>query len=152
MRKKKIVKRLIILVVLASVGAFVYFFYLQGASEQDLRNLESNIRAGAANLQYQVGASLDTPSGPSGSAVQQAKACRANLRRIESAKRALASQGMFATGEVSIDAVRKELGGRMPSCPSGGQYRLGSLEQLPTCSIGGGPTADTADDHILRNY
>ena len=146
MRTKKVLKRIAFWLVLAVIGAGVYFVFLHGASRQDLRNLESRARFALQNAESQTVGALQGENKPSASAAEQAAACRQNLSRIESAKRALASRGMFATGDVSLDAVAREMGGSLPRCPSGGQYHLGSLEQLPTCSIGGNKSPDNADD------
>ncbi len=83
---------------------------------------------------------------------QAAETCRQNLRRIESAKRAVASRVGVAAGSVSWDRVLQEMGGQMPVCPKGGSYTLGTLELLPKCSIGANGTPDPKDDHLIKYF
>jgi hypothetical protein len=111
------------------------------------RNALSNVGSAAAGA-----LSSGSPGAGRTNSPAVAEECRQNLRRLESAKRALASRGMFATGSVSWDAVVKELGGRRPACPAGGTYHLGTLQQLPTCSVAGGGTVDSRDDHVIKAY
>jgi hypothetical protein len=62
------------------------------------------------------------------------RACRANLARIDSAKKRAARRTGFTTGSVSRSLLAEELGGRVPECPCGGHYTIGSLEQYPACT------------------
>lgn len=113
----------------------------------------SNLRTRAQHEEYRLKAKIKalnveiTPQ-----EINMASACRHNLRRIESAKRAIASRTGVATGAVSWDAVLREMGGPRPVCPKGGEYRLGTLEQLPTCTIGANHTAPKEDDHAILRY
>ncbi|MDK2970967.1 MAG: hypothetical protein PWP23_722 [Candidatus Sumerlaeota bacterium] len=92
-----------------------------------------------------------TTSTPRLNSTSCAADCRANLRRIEAAKRALQSRGQFATGSFTWGSIERELGAR-PVCPCGGTYSLGNTQMLPQCSIAGGGTVDTADDHVLKKF
>ena len=115
-----------------------------------LSDIKTRAQQGKAKLEAEAARIAATR--PSASEQQMAEHCRQNLRRIESAKRAIASRTGVAVGAVSWDAVVKELGGAMPKCLKGGAYSLGSLEHLPTCSIGANGTPDPGDDHQIRSF
>lgn len=130
----------------AVVGAAVWLGFI------DPRRVRAGARNAVNDLRHISGQVIESPRGPATSAMQAAGACRQNLRRLESAKRAIHSRGGFATGAVSWDAVLAELRTGRPVCPSGGEYRLGTIEQLPTCTVGGNGTAEADDDHAIRRF
>lgn len=80
-----------------------------------------------------------------------AEKCRHNLMLIEAAKRR-AAEDAGGVDNVSMDQIVKANGGKLPACPSGGQYTVGSLMQLPTCSVRDNRTSDPRDDHILHKF
>ena len=97
---------------------------------------------------------LSTTPGVTGN-IQHAAACRANLERIAAAKRKAAQDRGQALGAVTWEEVMRAMypSARarkvMPRCPAGGTYSLGTMEELPKCSIGGGASFDRADDHLI---
>ena len=84
--------------------------------------------------------------------VPEAQQCRANLRRIEDAKRAVSDKRAMAVGRLTWDDIKREMGGQIPKCPSGGAYGLGNIGSMPTCTIGSNGTGRPEDDHIVINY
>lgn len=117
------------------------------------RNTWIDLKTKAQQKEAQLKAKVNQLTAPEPVATTQAvSVCRQNLRRLESAKRAVATRKGLSTGTVSWDDVLKEMGGKRPVCPSGGEYTLGSLEYLPRCSIGAGGTPDTKDDHAIASY
>lgn len=84
---------------------------------------------------------------------ENAAICRENLMLIERAKRKVADETGMTTGQVTVQQVQSALGGEIPICPSGGNYHINPLVQLPTCSIGAGSDAlSKQDDHLIVNY
>lgn len=83
---------------------------------------------------------------------RKASQCRANLRRIEAAKRSAANRLALATGEVPESEVKADLGGSLPNCPDGGRYRINAINYLPTCNIGPGAASDPNDDHVITSF
>lgn len=96
------------------------------------------------------GAASSAMQGPQGDP-KSAAACRENLKRIESAKRAVASEKAITVGAVSRDDVAKKLGGAFPACPSGGTYNINDLGRMPTCSIGSG-SSGPSDGHVILSF
>src|SRR5690606_25625414 len=128
-------KKIILLAFIAIViGAAAYLGVINP------KKVEAQARGALYSAKGIAGDLGSAPSGPSQSAQQSAAACRENLKRIESAKRALASRQGVTVGAISWDAIKKELGGQIPKCAGGGSYSINSLEMLPTCSIGGAGT------------
>ena len=85
--------------------------------------------------------------------VGAAKACRDNLRRIETVKRKVAQDKGMAVGRLTWDDIKDEFPGhKIPTCPSGGQYAIGNLGSMPTCTISSNGTGRPEDDHIVINY
>jgi len=70
---------------------------------------------------------------------QQRNQCIANLRLIYAAKQAWALEKNKTDSDTPTeeDLLPYIKGGVFPSCPSGGVYTIGSVGQLPTCSIPG---------------
>lgn len=66
-------------------------------------------------------------------------ACINNLKAIDLAKQAWALENSKdATDTPTADDLLPYLKGNvMPSCPSGGTYTIGSMNQAPTCSVNG---------------
>jgi len=83
---------------------------------------------------------------------RKAATCRANLRRIEAAKRSAANRLALPSGEVPESEVKADLGGSLPDCPDGGRYRINAINFLPTCNISQGAASDPNDDHILTAF
>lgn len=96
--------------------------------------------------------SLFFTAGPSAAQLNAARSCQQNLRRLESAKRAVADRQGQSTGTISWDAVVREMGGQAPRCPSGGSYMLAPLGTMPRCTIGANGNADPRDDHLITHY
>jgi RNA polymerase sigma factor (sigma-70 family) len=74
--------------------------------------------------------------------VQQRNQCLNNLRQISAAMQQFALENrLAATNIVTVDQILKYLPGNvLPVCPSGGTYLVGSLNEVPVCSI---------PDHVL---
>lgn len=74
----------------------------------------------------------------------QREACKMNLRSIDSAKEAWATEFRKGTGDtVDMTAVNSYFkNGQPPECLGGGQYTYGTVGSAPTCSKG--PTAGHA--------
>ena len=92
---------------------------------------------------------------------EHAHACRGNLRRIQDAKLKAGQDRGNPIGSVSWEETIRAMypDQRLtpvmiqqltPQCPAGGAYTLGSLEELPRCSVLGNNSVDEADDHIIR--
>lgn len=85
--------------------------------------------------------------------VPKAKQCRHNLSTIENAKRKVAQAKGMAVGRLTWKDLQAELpGGKLPKCPSGGEYKLGDIATMPKCTIGSNGTVRPEDDHIWINY
>lgn len=69
--------------------------------------------------------------------ISKARACQMNLKQIEMAKRAWEMASKKAdTGVPTAEDIRQWLDGeKMPSCPSGGTYTIGSLNVKAVCSV-----------------
>lgn len=97
--------------------------------------------------------------------LEAARVCRENLHRLQAGKRKTAFDRGQNVGSVTWEEVARtlnpgKLSGRptaqqlmmfIPKCPSGGTYSLGTLEEVPRCSIGGNNTLTLEDDHIIRD-
>jgi hypothetical protein len=92
-----------------------------------------------------------------------ARLCRQNLERIQAAKRKAAFDRGQQVGVVTWEEVLRQLpevpkrrltpaeyDKFVPHCPAGGTYILGTLEEVPRCSIGGQNTLSLEDDHVIR--
>jgi prepilin-type N-terminal cleavage/methylation domain-containing protein len=67
----------------------------------------------------------------------QREACKMNLKAIDSAKEAWATEFKKSSGEaVDETAVNSYLKGGQPECPGGGEYTYGTVGTPPTCSLG----------------
>lgn len=74
----------------------------------------------------------------------QSKACHENLRAVSVAKERWAMDNNIPpTGTPAwSDLVPIYLKGIQPSCPAGGDYTIGALDEEPSCSIGGEHSAE----------
>ncbi len=80
----------------------------------------------------------------------QAKACQHNLKQILGSKErwAMDTQKGNTDSPVMSDLVVPGVYLKnAPVCPAGGTYKIGTLGELPTCSIGGTP--GDQDAHIV---
>lgn len=147
-RMIKAVKVILGLLILAVVGLGILWGIID---PREIRDAAHNKVAGATGS---VKSALAVDSSVSPAAAQRAALCRENLKRIESAKRAIHSRGGFATGAVSWTEVEAHFGGalQVPRCPGGGEYYLGTMEQMARCSIGGNGTPDRGDDHLVIGF
>jgi hypothetical protein len=144
-------KLLVLGVVIAALAAVALGFV-------DTRALMSRARGLFFRARSEAGRLSATP-GLTGN-IQYAAACRANLQRIASAKQKAAQDRGQALGAVTWEEVMRAMypsrrpgaaaiGQLIPRCPAGGTYSLGTMEELPRCSIGGGDSFDRADDHLI---
>lgn len=146
MLNKKMIAVLCV-VVLGFAGAF-HFGYLDWATWRT----QARIRAANASSQVRSATQINLSSSPAdANAIAGGRACRENMRRIESAKRAAGQKSGISVGTVSRDAVAREIG-TFPACPSGGEYALGTLEVNVSCNVSANRTTDPADDHILAKF
>jgi len=117
----------------------------------DLRTARMNVKGygGAAIGTVSQLTSTGAPTKASDRSTASSQACRNSLHRIQTAKRAIASKTGITIGAVSQDALVRELGGKMPACPAGGTYQIGTHEVLARCTIGANGTMDAGDDHLI---
>lgn len=144
----KLVKAVVVLLAVLLVAAFATGLLSPRKTWNQLRVQGSQAAASVGNVSV---APMNTAK-PSAREVEMAKQCRANLSSIESAKRRVAERDGKTMGDVSQAAVLKELGGKMPVCPKGGSYAIGTNEQLPRCSITANGSVDKSDDHFLDQF
>jgi hypothetical protein len=108
------------------------------------------------------GATTYVGASPSAGDPNKAKICRDNLKRIQAAKRKAAQDRGQQIGEITwgevLHAMPNVPSGKLtpaqiqkftPVCPAGGVYTLGTLEQIPRCSISGQNTVPLDDDHVI---
>ena len=102
--------------------------------QQHLRELESE-----SEQILQVAANYATNS----SAIIAQKTCLSNLRRIDDAKQAWATENSEPDSAVpkEADLLPYFKSGAFPVCPSGGTYSINAVNEVPTCSYPG---------HVLR--
>ncbi len=86
----------------------------------------------------------------------RASTCRANLRMISTAKEQWAMDNRKTGNDTPqesdlVSVYIKGKDGKLPSCPSAGNYDIGSVNSWPTCSVGTNGTVDPIDDHIFAN-
>jgi len=68
----------------------------------------------------------------------KANACATNLMIIEKVKSLWAfGEGKSADDVPAWDGLVPEYVQKTPSCPSGGEYTIGSIDEKPTCTIEG---------------
>ena len=143
----KFVKAIVALLIVLLVAAFATGLLSPRKTMNQLRVASSQAAAGVGTP------SVNLSSGPPAPReVEMAKTCCANLRAIETAKKKVAEASGMTMGDASQPAVLKQLGGKMPVCPKGGTYTIGSNTQMPRCSIAANGTVDATDDHFLVNF
>ena len=82
----------------------------------------------------------------------RAKSCLANLRSISYAKEQWAVEFNKHTADEPVEAALYGSSGYIrttPLCPTGGDYTINDLANVPVCSIGNQGNADATDDHVL---
>ena len=68
----------------------------------------------------------------------QVNACKANLRTLEFAIQQWALEKRKRDdSEVSLEDLESYMKDGIPRCPSGGEYTLTTVEEKPTCNVGG---------------
>jgi len=100
------------------------------------------IQIGFGILLIPLMAGIAIPSFAKAKADSEAKACISNLRLLDAAKEQAAMEHDWKTGmEISRGGEQERSvleyvkGGRLPTCPSGGTYKLNPYGQDPTCSV-----------------
>ena len=79
----------------------------------------------------------------------QISACRSNLHAMEGAITQWALEKRKADdSEVTLEDIESWLKGGVPECPSGGEYELFTVRDLPTCTIIG----HTIDPEEWKEY
>ncbi len=137
----------VVLVAAGVIGGLIWFGVLTPAQvEQAARKAKGDVTGVVKNIAAPAtGAQANNPAA--------AKQCRANLKVIESAKRAVASEKGNSIGAVSVSEVKKHIGGSMPKCPAGGDYNIGSLQHAASCTIAGNNTPSIkTDDHMISGF
>lgn len=143
-------KQMIVVAVLLVLGGAWYFFF---ASSDQQEEVLSKARSVGYDAKHLAGKAVGEVGHKTVGSPEQARQCRDNLRRIESAKRAIGSRRQMQTGFIAIDDICREMGVKeLPRCPAGGEYDVGPLLQTPRCTIGSNYNQDASDDHVLRNY
>ena len=85
----------------------------------------------------------DSPDGgklaTNSAAIIAQKTCLSNLRRIDDAKQAWATENGEPDSAVPkrADLLPYLKGGVFPVCPSGGTYSINAVNEVPTCSFPG---------------
>ncbi len=81
-------------------------------------------------------AAIAIPNFVKARASAQANACILNLRHIEAAKEAWALEKQKSPQATPTEAdLLPYLDEKMPTCPAGGQYMIGRVDEEPVCSI-----------------
>ena len=137
----------IAIAIVAVIAGLVYFGVLSKAE------VETTGRKTVTDVKN-LGAKVVSPlEGTSPQAAQTARQCQDLLKRIESAKRAIADSTGRAVGAISWDEVLRHMSlSKAPTCPGGGTYSLNNLGIAATCSIGGNGTTDRSDDHTIQSF
>jgi hypothetical protein len=122
---------------------------IRGTITSTSRNVELNPAFSADDFSYPVPQGvrlIRMPTGPAAAtsaassiAVNQRNACINNLRQIDAAKNEWALEKSKANGTLvtEADITPYLVGGKLPTCPSGGTYTIGKVGEKPTCSIPG---------------
>lgn len=82
----------------------------------------------------------------------RAKACVGNLKQIFGSKERWAMDNNKGGADTPTMADLVAPGVYLkntPVCQSGGNYTVGRLDQLPTCSVGTNGAGDSSDDHVI---
>jgi len=143
-------KQMVILLVVAVLGGGWYFFM---ASPDQQKEAAKKIRSAGYDAKHVAKKVVgEVKVGTVGNA-DDARKCRENIKRIESAKRAAGQSRGNTTGWIPIDVIVKTMGAKqLPKCPAGGEYNVGALLKMPTCSIGSNHNNDPSDDHVVRQF
>ena len=94
---------------------------------------------------------------------EHARVCRENLHRMQAGKRKAAQDRGNQIGAITWEEMLRamypntnvrgmnqaQINTLIPKCPSGGIYSIGTLEEVPRCSIAGNDTTTLQDDHII---
>lgn len=133
--------------VAVTVGGLLYFGVI---SRRDISTTGRRAVADVKKIKNEIVAPVVEASEAD---IQAARTCRENLKRLESAKRAVADRRGQSTGAVSWDEVLQTMGARKaPVCPAGGSYSLNKLGTAATCSIGPHGTSTKSDDHVIQSF
>jgi prepilin-type N-terminal cleavage/methylation domain-containing protein len=91
---------------------------------------------------------IATPVFQSARTGARAKACQSNLKQILSAKERWAMDNSKAPDDEPGDAdLTPYYTHNKPICPSSGEYTLGTLKELPICTVGG--VRGDYDAHVM---
>lgn len=145
--KKMII--IVVVVAVAAVGGLMAGGYL---TPDEARRLGRDAYYRSKGTVKGAVESVTTVTASSSGDPRKAAACRANLRRIETAKRSVANRLALPSGEVPESEVKADLGGSLPDCPDGGRYHIKAINFLPTCTIGPGVVSDPNDDHVITSF
>lgn len=124
--------------------------------------LESEEVLGRARYVYYWAVGKATSS-PQPKNLEHARLCRENLHRMQAAKRKAAQDRGNQIGAITWEETLRamypqtnvrsltpvQMNALIPKCPSGGTYSIGTLEEVPRCSIMGNETVTLQDDHII---
>lgn len=136
-------------VVAIAIGGLIFFGVL---SKEQVEGEALKAIGDAKSLVTNATTGFDDKE-PTAADIKNADTCRSNLKRIESAKRAVEAARGTVGGTVSWTQILSQLGARSrPKCPMSGQYELGRSGQVPTCSILSNHTRSKKDDHVIANF
>jgi uncharacterized phage infection (PIP) family protein YhgE len=107
-----------------------------GQRQEQLQEIQAQTEQDAQNQQAQAQA---VEQAVAQTEAQERTACIANLRLIYAAKQAWALEKNKTDSDVPTeqDLLPYLKGGVFPVCPAGGNYTIGTVGQLPSCSISG---------------
>lgn len=147
-------KILLLFLALAGVAGAVWYFGF--ASDVERRQLVRKGKSMGYDAKFHLERATDTISTEAGASgnLEEARQCRVVIRRIESAKRAVAKDMGLAYGaEVPVQKICTQMGlQELPKCPAGGRYRVMPVGKVVRCSIGVNRTDDLNDDHIVKDF
>jgi hypothetical protein len=140
-------KIFVALFVLAGVAFSIWYFIL--APEED----KMRVRKIGYGAKYEAKRAVDsvTKSVEPAGGVEEARLCREKIRRIESAKRAVAQRmGLTHGSEIPMQELYSQMGiTELPRCPAGGVYEIMPVGTMVRCSRGTNGVGDPNDDHIV---
>lgn len=147
MFRKKWMKVLILLIIVGGVGALFLTGVITPRDAQRYGRRAYHAGTGAIDTAKDAVTPADRKAAGDYAAADR---CRRNLQSIEAAKRRAAGRVGITIGDVPEAEVKKEMGGSLPSCPSGGRYTIGTMYNTPKCSIGPAGPSDPKDDHVVN--
>jgi hypothetical protein len=106
------------------------------AAQVQVQSLSTNLQAAQASAAAQQ--AIAARYGSTGTPEQQAaRACINTLRQLEIAKQMWAVDNNKSAGAIPTpqDLAPYLKDNVFPACPSGGSYKLGAMNNVPTCSI-----------------